>query len=529
MLYNNLTHLEYLNLFKQYGQQESFGRILSLVQNAGCKTIFEEVNPVNEFEYANEYDLFFKTTTVGKSNPQLKRLHFFKSNIQNETQLNNLASRDYLGFCDIRPLWREKTVCKALISNKVFVKSNKDYLYLTCSAKFKVRLNTGKILSVEAFPYIQQDGRVVRCAQAAIATTLQYFKNSSFGGPWKLTEENTISGSAITTAAMKLASAHRDLPSRGLTGESIGIILKNFGLHPLMYQYPAATEELRESNKPAQLIYRYIESGIPVIVGIRTGSENHALVIIGHTFSPDTWMSLPFRGYYRQGKTGKYYNSSTEWIEQFVVQDDNYGPYMLARKELFETKLCELLIVPLPGFVYLRAEEAEKFVGTMITGSRGTFISELYKRIDRSQLHQETEVWIKELLENAKREEIVLRTYLIKSLDWKNKQKNSTTDAEYHSIIDNMNLPNHVWVVEVSWPSIFRHSRYQCGEIIVDSSEGAYTPQLPVLWQLYLCIRLPGLIIVRDPAIDPMVAPHQHVKINIMTGPDRIYPHRKSY
>jgi len=504
-LLNKLSGADFAQLHNNYGNSKAIGRILAMVEESGCETIVIEEDP-QEKEYKTEYEKFYnKVFTVNSK--CVERLHFFEGLIE---QLEDIVENDtrYLGYCDIRPL-RPPSISGALLDQKIFIKKNNKFLFLVCKRFFDVPFN-GKRLKVEAFPYVQQDGRIIRCAQAAL-TSISTFYGKEQVGP------------DFTEIASKIPTGHRAIPSSGMTGQQIGVSLEALGQEAVLYEYWGDDSKDVPLQHREQIIYRYLESGIPVLVGVVAGSEMHALVIVGHTFTPDSWGAQTQTDYFGHPKTGFIYHCCTNWIERFVVQDDNLGPYTLILSDFLQYYGCKLIAVGLPPGIYCMAEDAEAFVGDLlcprmhnITNTFDHFREEHLK--NKKKFHPETNFWYEEFKKHTRQDELVLRTYLRTAEEWKDAARILDSYSEYEDLLEQLPLPERVWVVEISWPQIFRHCRRLCGEIIVDTTD-QITPGIPTLDQGWLWMHIPGLVLWRD-------ARSNNKGVRVLEGQDVVRMHR---
>lgn len=468
----------------KYESSKAIGRILAMVEESGCTHIVTEENP-EEKEFAEEHNRFYKNVFTTTSD-SVDRLHFFTGHIEEISEIEHNDAR-YLGYCDIRPL-RPPSISGALLDQKVFIKKNNNFLFLVCKRSFDIAFN-GKSLKVEAFPYVQQDGRIIRCAQAALTSISTFYENGK-------------TGPDFTEIASEIPTGHRSIPSPGMTGQQIGRSLEAMGQEAVLYEYWSDNSENVPLQHREQIIYRYLESGIPVLVGVVAGTEMHALVIVGHTFTPDSWGAQTRTDYFRHPKTGFIYHCCTNWIERFVVQDDNLGPYTLILSDFLQYYGCKLIAVGLPPGIFCMAEDAEAFVGDLLSPRGHNIINTFdhYRNEFKSSgktIHPETDLWYDQFKVHTNKDELVLRTYLRTSSQWKEKAKTLDTYPEYKDLLDTLPLPERVWVVEISWPQIFRHGRRLCGEIIIDTTD-QINPGLPTLDQGWLWMHIPGVILWRD-------------------------------
>jgi hypothetical protein len=87
--------------------------------------------------------------------------------------------------------------------------------------------------------------------------------------------------------------------------------------------YDPVVHSLRDQAETKELIYNYVESGIPVILVVslpNVGPGYHALTVVGHTYDPEhPGNAPPHDGSVR---------STSDWCPFFVIHDDRIGPYL---------------------------------------------------------------------------------------------------------------------------------------------------------------------------------------------------------
>lgn len=87
--------------------------------------------------------------------------------------------------------------------------------------------------------------------------------------------------------------------------------------------YAPVSHEAKDPNEANELIYTYVESGIPPILIIGYPTNNfHAVTVVGHTYDPCV-KALD--------KTKSDVNSSSIWSPLFLFHDDQIGPYLKLR------------------------------------------------------------------------------------------------------------------------------------------------------------------------------------------------------
>ncbi len=466
-----------LDFVSKMGADKPLQRIVQLAEMHGVKTVLQEKNINNEqwdWEYREFYSKMFKP--YGSS---CDCFHFFSKRIKSITEIPSAAS-DYVGYCVLRPL-RAQRVIEAIIKPLPDKNTPKKSFNL-CSVKKEIEIAKEK-LEIEGFPFMQQDTQYGCCASVSLWMVGQYMA-SAFGS-----EAHSIG--TILESVNKIRHLERPLPTSGLQPIHISVALQEMGLSPIVYDFRKGVEPHFSAQR---IIYHYIESKIPVIVLIPTAlGVGHSLVVIGHTFDPDTWWALAKRPYYDRSPSGYAYHSSTTWIPQFVVQDDNFGPYLTVPKEYMwemAAKRYLIVVVGLPQEVILKGEEAEVYVYNFLNDDIIIEnLEEASKRIDR---------WPEMFLQYLNKGELVLRTFLIRSEAFKNDLKTRFAgNPEVMKLYTTIDMPEFVWKTEISVPEIFCHQRMRLGEVIVDS-----TAILSLGEAGFLGVHLPGWFISRNPVTE---------------------------
>ncbi|MEA2711296.1 MAG: hypothetical protein QOF78_3897 [Phycisphaerales bacterium] len=480
----------------------ALGRILSLVESRGCETVVSEVRPTGEREFRHEQKTLRRADRWRDSGPKrATRLHFFRGRVPAAWAIEDHDAR-YLGYCDLRPKGYVRngdehefgTISEAVIASDVFIPRDSRHLYLVCQRDFHVQLGERQ-LRVRGFPYIQQDNQVVRCAACALGTIARYFGHDRTAAHFEeMAERRTVPS----------------LPRPGLKLEQIDACLKSIGLKPLLYDY-AELRHPPDQTTPEQVVYRYIESGVPVLIGLDAGrNEMHTLVAIGYMFSPDSWIARARRTHFRRRRRRAGYQPSTQWVERFIVQDDNMGPYTLLptsvvrRRTLLRPKAREpVIVVPLRRPLALKGETAERFVAHFINPATETFIRWFHQTIDQltrddpSAIPEDSLFWLRQFREHVKHGEVVLHTALRPAQQWRRRSLQSPNAATLAAVLHRLPVPEAVWVVELSWPSLFLHSRRACGQVVLDPDK-PLNERRSRMGQAWLWMHLPGVVAYRN-------------------------------
>lgn len=283
------------------------------------------------------------------------RVSLFNGEISHDDFLNperhSELNYKFLGFFILRPTINA-LFGRSMISPKAF--EGNSYKISSCKTSCLVY---GVKLEVEGFPHSSQDGETIKCAETTIWALMEYFGN-------KYPEYKPALPAKIHQALERF-SYQRQLPSNGLTMDQISFALKEFGFGTRVYAYDAYGDSLHE------IIDSYVESGIPVIVGLQSGNIGHVIIAIGKQYgNKNDWTEI-------KANQEKLIGSDIGRIEtssipaKYVVQDDNLITYRLINLdqpgEHYEDEDCsnyeiDSIVVPLYPKIYLEAVVAKELV-----------------------------------------------------------------------------------------------------------------------------------------------------------------------
>ena len=269
----------------------------------GAKSYVLE-DPYIDRDYSADY-LHFYAGTFRTYTRHCKRAHFFSDDVssllrhprstEQLLQLRQVASRSYCGFCVIRPLPTApigRTVLQAKVRGRQDMEAT-----VTCRAEFEANL-LGVDLEVTGTAYLQQDARVGACAQVSIWAGMRHM-HARHGYNW-------VSVADITRLATPTAPDEAtSLPAGSdfLASERMLRAISEAGYQPLCFR-----------RNIAGAILPYVESGIPVILGLNLGTEvGHAVTVIGRVFATQARPT----------------DTAIDYVPAYIVHDDQGGPYML--------------------------------------------------------------------------------------------------------------------------------------------------------------------------------------------------------
>lgn len=356
------------------------------------------------------------------------RLHFFKAELTQEDLSNQeKLSGSYLGYSVIRPT-RPNCVGRTMLVPPA--KPDPGSHIRLCREKINL---WGIDLAVEGFPFISQDADVTVCAQSALWMIFRYFSNryQRYG------EIHPYEIGSLTSDY----SIGRVFPSNGLFIWQVAEALRQRRFEPLIYS------KNRYSDEEFQhLLYTYIESGIPCLVG----TKDHIFPAFGH---------------YSEIKASvvdksKPHTYSSEFNRGFVINDDNFYPYQslnssgprsgLSRKDSkFGFSKINSFIAPLPDKVYLTAEAFKKLA---------EFVLERFLPVSSK----------------LKGEPLILRLLLTTGSSYKQRLSDRAMGSKkVETLYRYLPMPRFIWVCDISTPEDYEKGLIH-GELIWDATRNGH-------------------------------------------------------
>ncbi len=421
--------------------------LFTLFRKGYLRTILVEENPRNlQFEAECSLD-------DGDSS-SLRRYHFFKT--EDESILN---SDSYGGYCDVRP---DASIADAFVTLYTITAGSKDsYVYVPCKMKQEVEVplpdNLNLKLEVVGFPYLEKNRKETMCAQAALLGVVNYWKArspGSFSSVNSAKEINELAGVPVDRQGGLSASEMAEFFNR--VGQDVTFCDYSFRLFDGLGQSHLLTD-----------VYSFIESACPVIACVKTHTTGHALTLVGHTFDKNSWSAMADLGYY--GKKHDFYHENTTWIENLIIQDDNFGPYyFFPFRRLPEIITCMIVPVPSP-LVKVMPHEATSFAVKQ-TLYNNDFIESLADQLELTPLFSENQRWYEEFVKHLKPtcgDGLVLRTILRTSQEIVDAYAEHEFLAVTEELLSRSN--RYYWMVELSWPDIYCFGECQSGMVLVDA------------------------------------------------------------
>lgn len=189
-----------------------------------------------------------------------QRVALFRGKIALENFFDSDCHMDlqerFLGTMVIRPSYNhstEYTLGRTLLNP---YKLKKPFRYIR-TAQYKAII-CGQTYTIEAFPFSNQHGDVLRCAETSVWSLMEYYGT-------RYENYRVVLPSTISNWASK-ELPERSLPSDGLTYSQISSLLKTFNFEPRIYERVAyrygvktTKEELLDKVLAGKEIYRLLE------------------------------------------------------------------------------------------------------------------------------------------------------------------------------------------------------------------------------------------------------------------------------
>ena len=445
-----------------------------------CKTV------VVEHRYRDKDHSKALSSYYAKSFRQVEaectRLHFFNRRLPPDfldTKSTQELQRSYLGFCVLRPFTRRRigrTVLRRLRYQPTLE-------FPTCQGAFEVHL-AGHNISFKGSAFIEQDTMVAACASAAIWTSTTIM-GTRFGFQQRSTSE-------ITQLATQYLIHNRPMPSEGLGAEQMLHCLRAMDYDPLLIG-------IYSQKQAKQGIYSYIESEIPPILlcEFPHTDEGHAIVAVGHgynlpiTNASKTKVEWP-------GELALEFARSSEWVPSILVHDDQHGPYrkltfidsqtlparinamhpnVNVNKLKLEEWRCPIAIdVNMPFVKYSGGEIIANIWGIIIPLPQGVLLTNNQAESKSARVIR----WWHSRNRIPLPTDLVLRTYLVLSNEYKERTKSSAMNPFAKSLLAGKPMPRWIWVTEISSLKSYNAPNPNDwlinGQVIIDATSNAFTP-----------------------------------------------------
>lgn len=404
--------------------------------------------------------------------------HAFDESLLDFTAMD--LQEKFVGSIVIRPI-PGRAVGRTLLDPKYFLGDNLAYVRW---AAYSVMVS-GKKLSICAFPYSMQDGETTACAEITILNLLDYFSQS-------YPEYHYLLPSDINRIAQE-NGYERSLPTHGLKYEVVSKAFCESGFYPRLYSSgEMPTDKLR------RILYYYIESGIPLALGVTMETNNkHSVIVIGHgKVNVDRQnFNQCYDCYDKKSQNILWVYDSSDNINELCVMDDSQIPYKLMECRINDSKrlllgnyVIETVVVPLYKKMYLEASDASEIFKVILASQEFGFPKSEFK-------HKEACEGINISAKDGtclgtKDNPLVVRIFMTSSRSLRKcrDEQFSKGNEEVRSWYRTTVFPKFIWVCELS--VVDKYKEEVIGEIILDatSSADAYADSLIIAhypWSIF--------------------------------------------
>lgn len=369
--------------------------------------------------------------------------------------------------------------------------------FIYTDAEFTVRVHD-QTLPLTGVYYCQQNGCTSVCAHASIRMVV----NSMRPGKARLTNR------AINDAL-------GGVPSDGLVPSQIKTIIESAGdlsvdivncQNIKAVDYISILTAAAESGDIALLTFTTGAKGsrqtgvlsgaeVPEAPDDEAGADTHVVVVVGHTLNSDEWHPQALPAY--SGLPGSRYSPSSDWVDHFVIHDDNFGPYFTLSSRALEldpsVKASRIIIIrdrPCHSKAFAAEAAASVVLSKLLPPLVGLASNSWFDRITTSEQDYVT------------RPVLVTRERYMAHIEAAVGHDGSRTTADERAVL--ATLPEHFWMVEFTIADLFTGNKSKLGEVL-------FQPNWDRCDVSQLCaLRLPGLFCLHasDPEGRQVAEPH---------------------
>ena len=455
------------------------------------RTVMTELYYVDR-EYRDSYYMYYARKHSDYERFTM-RIIIFDGDVMSEIENyhSDALQRCFIGSCVLRPL-QVGAIGRSLISPRyILCQKGKDYYIRTSTYRISP---LGISLTVEAFPYMMQDGETVTCAEVTLVNLFDYFSA-------QYTDYRYLCPSEI----QKIVSRHsfeRSLPSRGLNYEMLSKVLSDQGFEPKLYM----SKQKRATWDIRRCLSRYVESGIPVAVELKnpwTGVY-HSIICIGRE-NRKTAMDVVgsiIRRYSLiteedQSKSVLHFCDAADAYTEYVIMDDNCVPYQpveIVPKMIPNDKgkrkksvycMGEQVIygfaVPLHTRMVIDAEQAESLCLTFLASAELN-VATLYQQIDPHKIDGADRGY--ETLGKMDENPLIIRLFLTSAATYRKQRVEATEHLGMRDVYAHLPLPHFVWVCEL-YTQCSYDEQNAVGEIVLDGTASPNAEQGSIVLMQY--------------------------------------------
>ena len=518
----------FFDFIKIYCRDESSGhsinrvahRLCSLMRKMGVKTVVVEDLEPTYIEVEAEFlalRTFFETS-LGTLEIQANRLTFISEELDSHdvSRIPELDDDKFLGSAILinfknpdNDLWHTY-IFNAIVATPKIINHKKYgtlpllnyYPHIYKNFKRQVYINEFVVhdYKITGSFFCQQNSVTSVCAHAALCMTLN---NHSLLNIDLVTPEQI--NKTIGIDHQKIRFLHN---KKGLKKDEVDSVLGKYGLYITYKSFLG--EEIREYH---DYIYKYIESRCPVLLTFSTDKGiDHVVPILGHTLNSDTWKPEAELIYSKVGGRLSYFKSSSAYVDNFIIHDDNFGMYYCLPIHSLAGAIFELA-----GDTAFKAVYATAVVpfGVITPPREAEWTSVLVAITILEKLQEkgtELDSWSKSFLSSINAEPprpIITRTLLVEkrsyvmSIEGEDFLGNSFTSEEKEMLTNY--LPDKFWLTEMTLPDLYTANKNKIIDFFYPCDLPPSIDPAVDIDNRWIQIRLPGsLRINKNDATFPM-------------------------
>jgi len=446
--------------------------VAHIVDTGASFAVMEE--PYTDQDYSSDY-LAFYASAFKDHQRDTRRVHLFSKDVSGwfektlAEQVKDAEIQDhYLGFVVVRPI-RQGAIGRTFLR----FPDLKAPLCVRVAARATCHSHIlGTKLEIVGAPFIQQDRRLGACAQASIWMASRPVHMRHRRTAWHSIAEITRLATTPTDGELS-----QELPagSSGLNPLHIIRALKAMGHQPLQHGF-RDSDGKPTATKACEVAMRYLDSGLPVILGMAgvNGEIGHAIAAIGYIETTGDAI-----------KPGDSYDS---FVRAFVIHDDQSGPYRylpltdedaghLPRERLLfkDSKPVTVegsvthMFVPLPPRVFLRAERADIVARDFLN-----LQAMISNKLSREASDPAVGAAIEAFFAKVKEGKFIRRTYLTTAGRYRHHLAKGDLNELIKIELVTRQLPHFIWVTELMESSseqvTFKGARNIVGHMVVNAT-----------------------------------------------------------
>jgi hypothetical protein len=213
-------------------------------------------------------------------------------------------------------------------------------------------------------------------------------------------------------------------------------------------------------------VYKYMESGFPVLLILSTKDELHVVTVVGHTLNTDLWKPEAEVAYKKPifSDDAIIYCPAAAWVDHFIIHDDNFGMYRCLPAESLKrvtlpkhdpTFRAYFAVMLIPENVTTPAYEAEyasvKVTKHILLSYKNSKAGAINKWLERILISDQLK------LVSVVRTMLVSKDHYTQNLETFDFDEKGFTDGEKAELIKD--LPELFWLSEITLPDLYTANR----------------------------------------------------------------------